>query len=160
MSIAVTLMAAQALMATDLQSNQFYVSGIYQGMTVSEYNSLIENGKYKSRPVKMDVYWASVDGRDIFVSFCKGSVYQAIADYRSSDWIKSIRSLEQAGFKFGAPIADSKDDEIGSSSLAFAVTVPKGYRYGVIPMVKGTTFKDQDMPSFQLMFRALGSVCT
>jgi hypothetical protein len=161
MSLIAIFVAAQALTATDLAPAGFYVAGVQQGMSLTDYNAMIANGGFKSKPLGPERYWATIGSQDVFVSFCKGRVVSAIADYRSVDWMKSMKSLENAGFKWGQPFVtvDESNSEMRTSSAVFSLIVPKGFAYGVMPMVKGSTFRDRDMPAFQLNFSALGNDC-
>jgi hypothetical protein len=159
MYITLALVAANALTASDLSPSGFYVSGISQGMTTAEYNAMISNGGFRSEPVAPDTFMARMKDETVFVSFCDGKVFRAIAEYKSSDWMQSLLTLEGIGYKWGAPIVSADQNELRSSRLAFTATMPKGYRYFVAPMIKGSVFQGREMGSFQLMFQDSNSRC-
>lgn len=160
MSIAL-MWAAQALSSSDLRPSGFYVSGIAQGMTLAEYNSLISNGHYKSSPMGPDSYLAEMDGQSVVVSFCQGRVFSAIAQYRSVDWVLSMKALETAGFKWGAPLLqiDDQRGELRMASVWFGVTTPKGFSYFAAPILKGASAKGRDLPIFQINFETVNHAC-
>jgi len=56
-------------------------------------------------------------------------------------------------------VLDSGKGAVDSGSVTFAVTVPKAFNYGVLPMIKTFTVNEHDLPSFQLSFVAVGNPC-
>jgi len=158
MSIAATFLAMQAVTPSAVQPELFYVSGVQQGMTMTDYNALIANGGFKSKPVSPNAFWAVVDGQDIFVSFCQGKVFRAMASYNSVDWTRSLVSLQGLGFKWGviSPVNGSDDK---TSALAVPSISPPGFKYSVTPLLKGFVVGKLDSPTFQLSFEALNSPC-
>jgi hypothetical protein len=61
MSMVAVLLVAQAISTSTVQKQSFYVAGVRQDMTLADYNSLISNGGYKSKPVGPDVFWATIE---------------------------------------------------------------------------------------------------
>jgi hypothetical protein len=161
MPLITILFAAQALAAAEIAPSRFYVAGIQQGMTLADYNSMISNGGFKSQPIGPDRYQATINGQDIYVDFCGGQVVGALASYLSADWLLSLRALEARGFKFNGPFLDEADatGEMRTGSIAFSGISPKDFRYGVLPMIKTASFRDKDLPSFQLSFRGADNAC-
>lgn len=161
MSLTSVLLAAQAITASDLGRDRFYVAGIEQGMTLSEYNSMISNGSFLSKPTGPDGYWATIDRKDYFVTFCQGRVMRVIAGYDAVEWHKSIKLLTENGYKIGIPYVSVSDGSGGmvTSSMAFETTLPKGAKYFVTPLMKGASINGRSMPDFQLSFQAYPSAC-
>jgi hypothetical protein len=155
------LFVTQALTASDLQPSGFYVAGVQQGMTVAEYNSMISNGGFRSQPMDRDTQWAAINGRDVIVRFCEGRVVDATASYNSVDWLTSIQALERAGIRIivASATLDQPESEMRSGQMSFGVTMPRGFSYGVMPVVKAMTIRDRDLPAFQLHFTAIANPC-
>ena len=158
MSMVALLLATQAISTSAVQPQGFYVGGVRQDMTLSDYNSLISNGSYKSKPVSPDIFWATIEGQDIIVSFCQGKVFRAMASYSSVDWTRSLAALQGLGIKWGN-VFPSSGAGSDSSSLSVASIMPLNFRYSITPLVKGFTVGKSDFPTFQLSFEALQSPC-
>ena len=154
------LFFAQALTGYDLRQDRFYVAGIQQGMTLQEFNSLISNGGYRSEPLGPDKFVAHVGKQRITVEFCRGAVVSAMANYLSSDWMRSIQILQTAGVNFGEPVLDIQNDELSSGMISFSVGMPKGFRWFAMPTVKGMKYRGNDMPIFQIDYEAIDNPCS
>jgi len=158
MSMVAVLLVAQAISTSTVQTQSFYVAGVRQDMTMADYNSLISNGGYKSKPVGPDVFWATIEGQDVVVSFCQGRVYRAMASYTSVDWARSLTALQGLGIKWGS-VYPSSGAASDASTVAVASIMPLDFRYSITPLVKGFTVGKSDFPTFQLSFEALQSPC-
>lgn len=149
-------LAAQAVTTAELQPDGFYVAGVRQDMTVAEYDALIANGRFKSEPVRRDVFWATINERRLGVFFCKGKVFRVMVDFDASSWLASVANLESAGFKWNAPyVLDTGD----SQTMGIGVTGPANFSYFVVPILKSFRVGSGSIPTFQLQFEALNSEC-
>jgi len=159
MIMASIVLAASAITADEIRPEKFYVAGISQDMTLSEYNSLIANGGFKSEPIGPDRYRAVIRDQVVYVDFCNGRITQTISEYLSSDWLQSMTELERAGFKWVSPIAYVEQNSLRTGYLALGATSPKGFKYFAAPMVKAATANGHDLATFQIMFRSMNSAC-
>ena len=153
------IIAMSAITADEIRPDRFYVAGISQNMTLSEYNSLIANGGFKSEPIAPDRFRAVIDNQAIYVDFCEGRIIEATAEYESSDWLRSMLVLEGAGFKWGAPVVTHSQNDLSTGYLAISATSPKGFSYFAAPLVKAASFRGHDMAAFQIMFRSMTNPC-
>ena len=156
---AIVTIAMAALTAQDVPPDRFYVDGIQQGMSFADYSSMISNGGFKSGPIAPDRYWATIYNQNYYVTFCKGMIVRAVAEYRSSDWIASMKNLTDIGFKFSGPFLDVGTDELRSSKLIFATISPKGYSFFITPLVNGMVLNGKELGAFQLVFEAVDNPC-
>lgn len=154
------IFAMSAITADEIRPERFYVAGISQNMTLSEYNSLISNGGFKSEPIAPDRFRAVIDDQVIYVDFCEGKIIEATAEYISSDWLQSMLTLEGVGFKWGAPVVTHSENSLRTGYLAISTTAPKGFNYFAAPLVKAASFQGRDIATFQIMFRAIGNPCS
>lgn len=159
MSMMAMLLAAQAVTASEIRSDAFYVAGVRQGMSMAEYNALIANGRYESKPLERDRFLASIDGQAIVVTFCQNRIASALVSYNSVQWLQSIMAFQKAGLAFNGFAAYVEEGQDQSGSLVTGVTIPKGYNYFVTPMVKAFVAAGRDFPTFQLNFEMTNNPC-
>ncbi len=162
MGTSAIFLASTALSPSDLPPTNFYVHGIQQNMSLAEYNTMIANAGYKSEPIGPNRFVATINEQRFTVDFCKSRVVGVLAQYNSSDWLKSMQVLESVGYKWGEPYIDhNKKTDVGwnFSNLTFVATIPAGYSYFVAPIMKGAVLNGQDFPVFQLSFQAIQNSC-
>ena len=78
---------------------------------------------FKSKPIRSDIYIATIGEKDVVVVFCKERVVAAIADYNSVDWMESIHTLESLGYSWLPPtvtITSGKNHTLGTQLPASA----------------------------------------
>lgn len=161
MSLIAVLIAAQALTVADIRPNGFYLSGVRQGMTSADYNAVISNGGYQSKPVDRDRFIATIEGQDVIVTFCNDKVVMVVGNYTSFDWAQSIQALQQVGFAYEKvfPYANPDTSSSKSGGLAIGGKTPVGFTYSVTPVIKAFEVNRRDFPTFQLQFEATNNAC-
>jgi hypothetical protein len=153
------VIAMSAVSADDIRPEKFYVAGVSQNMSLSEYNSLISNGGFKSEPIGPNRFRAIIDKQIVYVSFCNDRVVQTISEYSSSEWLQSIIALERVGFKWGNVSAYVEENRLRTGYLTVSVTSPRSFTYFASPLVKAATLDGRDFSAFQIVFEANENSC-
>ncbi len=105
-------------------------------MTTTEYNSLIANGRYISKPAFEGTFIATIDGRSYFATFCNSRLEKVLAEYSAGEWLAKMAEFVKEGYEFTQVFINENYDGLGRvKQLAFSVKGKAGMDYMVWPTI-------------------------
>lgn len=115
------------LAAAPAVAGPFYFDGLRQGMSKGEYDRLLDQGHFLSRPGPMaNGFFPTINGTTYMIVFCNDRLDRIVVDYTTvASLLAVVADLQSRGFKVGpAGFTTNKYGLVDDRTLTLLLTNP------------------------------------